>query len=254
MKFRHAIVKKPGKSLIKGLTTANLGIPNYGKALEQHQAYIHTLEECGLQVHVLAAEEAYPDSVFVEDTALLTPHCAILTNPGAPSRRGETQGLKPVLEKFFDVVEVIQAPGTVEAGDIMMVGPHFYIGLSERTNAHGAEQVIDVLEKYGLSGSLVELSKVLHLKTGVAYLEHNTFLACGELLTHPIFQHFKILAIDEDESYAANCIWINDRVLVPHGYPKARDTIEQAGYDTLPVDVSEFRKLDGGLSCLSLRF
>lgn len=254
MKFRHAIVKKPGKSLVKGLTTANLGIPNYGKALEQHQAYIHALEECGLQVHVLAAEEAYPDSVFVEDTALLTPHCAILTNPGAPSRRGETQKLKPVLEKFFDVVEVIQAPGTVEAGDIMMVGSHFYIGLSERTNTHGAEQVIEALEKYGLSGSLVELEKVLHLKTGVAYLEHNTLLACGEFLTHPTFQQFNILEIDEDESYAANCIWINDRVLVPDGYPKTRDTIEQAGYDTLPVDVSEFSKLDGGLSCLSLRF
>ena len=135
-----------------------------------------------------------------------------------------------------------------------MVGSHFFIGLSKRTNESGARQLIEYLQKYGLGGSVTGLEKVLHLKTGLAYLEHNNLVACGEFLSKEEFQRFNILRIDEDESYAANCIWVNDKVLIPKGYPRARQTIEGAGYSTIEVDVSEFRKLDGGLSCLSLRF
>ncbi len=240
--------------MVNGLTTANLGPPDYEKALLQHADYIKALEECGLEVVVLPPDERYPDSTFVEDVALLTKNCAIITNPGAPSRRGETADIKRVLMDFYSNIEEVQEPGTVEAGDIMMVGSHFYIGLSERTNEDGARQVIAYLEKYGLSGSVVRLEKMLHLKTGVAYLENNNLLACGEFLTKEEFQRFNILEVDEDESYAANCIWVNDVVLVPKGYPKTKRTIEKAGYAVREVDVSEFRKLDGGLSCLSLRF
>ncbi len=252
--FTKAIVRTPGKSMVAGLTTAGLGLPNYDKALVQHREYIRALEKCGIEVLVLEADEEYPDSTFVEDVALLTPNCAIITNPGAPSRRGETAEIKEVVGDFYEAIEEISAPGTVEAGDIMMVGSHFYIGLSERTNANGAQQVIEFLEKYGMSGSVIELKEVLHLKTGAAYLENNNLVAGGEFLTETEFQKFNILPIDEDESYAANCIWVNGTVLVPQGYPKAKRIIEQAGYATIEVDVSEFRKLDGGLSCLSLRF
>ena len=136
----------------------------------------------------------------------------------------------------------------------MMVGSHFYIGLSERTNQSGAQQVIAYLEKYGMSGSVVELKEVLHLKTELAYLEQNNLVACGEFLVKDEFQKFNLLEIDQDESYSANCIWVNDTIIIPEGYPKARATIEGAGYKIKEVDVSEFKKLDGGLSCLSLRF
>ncbi len=136
----------------------------------------------------------------------------------------------------------------------MMVGTHFFIGLSERTNASGAQQLIGHLEKYGMTGSVVKLEKVLHLKTGLAYLENNNLIACGEFLSKEEFRNFHILEIDEDESYAANCIWVNNKVIIPLGYPKAKKTIEKAGYEIIEVDVSEFKKLDGGLSCLSLRF
>jgi dimethylargininase len=240
--------------MVAGLTTAALGPPDYEKALAQHADYVKALEECGLEVLVLDADEAYPDSTFVEDTALLTPACAIITNPGAPSRRGEIIAIKRALEAFFSDIEEVQAPGTVDGGDIMMVGSYFYIGLSDRTDQEGASQVIGFLEKYGLSGSVVALEKVLHLKTGVAYLEHNNLVACGEFLSKEVFQGFNILEIEAEESYAANCIWVNGTVLVPKGYPKAVDTIKAAGYEVREVDVSEFRKLDGGLSCLSLRF
>jgi dimethylargininase len=252
--YKRAIVRTPGESLVRGLTTANLGIPDYKKALAQHADYIEALEECGLEVLVLGPDEQFPDSTFVEDTALVTKNWAIITNPGASSRKGETAEIKGVLKEFYGEVEEVLAPGTVDGGDIMMVGSHFYIGLSERTNVNGAEQVIRFLENNGLSGSTVELEETLHLKTGVAYLEQNNLIVCGEFLLKEEFKEFNLLEIAEDESYAANCIWVNDRVLIPRGFPKARETILRAGYTVIEVEVSEFQKLDGGLSCLSLRF
>jgi len=252
--FTKAIVRVPSKSMVDGLTSADLGVPDYELALSQHAAYIKALQTCGVEVEVLPADEQYPDSTFVEDVALLTAKCAIITRPGADSRRGETAVYPKILARHYTHIEQIQSPGTVEAGDIMMVGSHFYIGLSARTNENGAQQTIAHLEKYGMSGSMVTLKEVLHLKTGLAYLEQNNLLACGEFLTEPQFQSFNILEIDADESYAANCIWVNGTVIMPAGYPKARQTIKNAGYPIIELDVSEFRKLDGGLSCLSLRF
>ena len=252
--YTRAIVRTPGKSFLKGLTASNLGLPNYEKALIQHGEYIRVLQSCGLDVLVLEANEDYPDSTFVEDTALLTPHCAIITNPGAPSRKGEIAGMKEVLKEFFPVLEHILPPGTVEGGDVMKVGTHYYIGLSDRTNPKGAQQVIKILIKYGLDGSMVQLDEVLHLKTGISYLEGNIITACGEFLSKAEFTKYKILEIAPAESYAANCLWINGTVLVPQGFPKTQQAIEYAGYRTKAVDVSEFRKMDGGLSCLSLRF
>lgn len=252
--FTKAITRTPSKSMIHGITTANLGKPIYELALEQHKNYIATLEQCGVVVTVLEADEAHPDATFVEDTALLTPHCAIITNPGAASRQSEIGRVAEVVGRFYDAVYKIEAPGTVEGGDIMMVGSHFYIGLSERTNQAGADQVIAILNKHGLTGSVVPLKKVLHLKTGVVYLENNNVLAHGEFLNTPVFQQYNVLQVDDAESYAANCIWVNGTVIVPAGYPHTKQIIENAGYPILAVDVSEFRKLDGGLSCLSLRF
>jgi len=231
-----------------------LGIPDYHKALDQHGSYVCALRDCGLQVKELEADEKFPDSTFVEDTALLTPRCAIITNPGALSRRGEIISIKAAVQEYYSDIEEILAPGTVEAGDIMMVGNHYYIGLSDRTNLNGAEQVIRILNKYGMSGSVIKLEKVLHLKTGLAYLEYDNLVVCGEFLSNPEFMKFNIIEIPEVESYAANCVWINDKVLISQGYPTTMQKIRDAGYPVVEVDVSEFRKLDGGLSCLSLRF
>jgi len=252
--FNNAIVRKPCRAMVKGLTSANLGKPDYQKALAQHAGYIEALKECGLQVRVLPADENFPDSTFVEDVALLTPNCAVLTNPGAPSRRLETRSMLETLREFYNEVEMIKEPGKVEAGDIMMVGEHYYIGLSERTNQVGAEQMISILESHGFSGSVVALNDVLHLKTGLGYLENNNLLACGEFLDKPEFQKYRLLEVEPDEAYAANSVWINGVVLTPKGFPKTRALIEAAGYKVREVDVSEFQKLDGGLSCLSLRF
>ena len=136
----------------------------------------------------------------------------------------------------------------------MMVGEHFYIGISQRTNNQGAKQLIEILERYDMTGSTVPLKEMLHLKSGLSYLEQNKLLISGEFMNHPAFADFQRIEVDPGEAYAANSLWVNSTVLVPEGYPLTRDKIEQAGYPTLTLDVSEFRKLDGGLSCLSLRF
>ena len=204
--FNKAIVKIPCANMIAGLTSANLGSPNYLTALTQHQHYINALKRCGLDVKILDKDEFFPDSTFVEDTALLTPNCAIITNPGAPSRKGEIFEIKKELTGLYKNIEEIKDPGTLEAGDVMMVGNHYYIGLSERTNSFGAKQLIEILNKYGLTGSTISLEKVLHLKSGVSYLENNRLLVSGEFIIKPEFHNFNLILVDDDESYAANSI------------------------------------------------
>lgn len=252
--FSNALVRTPGKSMINGLTTAQLGAPDYERALVQHQIYIKTLTNCGLKVTVLPADEDFPDSTFVEDTALLTPHCAIITNPGAASRKGETLKIREAVSRFYSDIEEITEPGTVDAGDILMVGDHYYIGLSGRTNGAGAHQLIRILENYGMTGSIIELEHVLHLKTGVAYLEHNNLIVSGEFVNKPEFAGFNKIVVPDEEAYAANCIWVNGTVLVPAGYPITTCKIADLGYAVVEIEMTEFQKLDGGLSCLSLRF
>ncbi|MCP4219571.1 MAG: N(G),N(G)-dimethylarginine dimethylaminohydrolase [bacterium] len=252
--FKNAIVRKPGRSLCDGISSANLGKPVYENALKQHDMYVKALRECGVSVTILEAEEKYPDAVFVEDTAVLAEKCAVVTNPGADSRKGEESSIKKALADFYQKIDTIEAPGTIEGGDVMMVGDLFYVGLSARTNEHGLEQFKQFLAKHGYSVQGVEMKEFLHLKTGLAYLENNNLLIAGEFIKRPEFETFNRIVIDEKENYAANCIWVNNKVLVPMGYPKTKAAIETAGYETIEVDVSEYRKLDGGLSCLSLRF
>ncbi len=252
--FKNAIVRNPCPEMIEGLTSASLGRPDFLKAMEQHSQYVDALRSCGLKVMVLEADSQFPDSIFVEDVALCTSECAIVTNPGARSRNGEKIKIRPVLESFYKQVESIEPPGSLDAGDVMMVGKHFYIGISQRTNTEGAEQLIALLERYGMTGSTVPLKEMLHLKSGLSYLEQNKLLISGEFMNHPAFEDFQKIEVIPGEAYAANSLWVNSTVLVPEGYPLTRDKIEQAGYSTLTLDVSEFRKLDGGLSCLSLRF
>jgi len=253
--FNNAIVRTPGRSIVKGISDSkNLGLPNYERAIIQHQSYIDSLKKCGLDVLILEPCEEFPDSTFLEDVALITPNCAIITRPGALSRRDEVYQIQSVLKEKFNNIEQIVAPGTIEGGDIMMVGDHYYIGLSERTNLDGAKQIIQILNKYGMSGSTISLNNVLHLKTGLSYLEENNLVVCGEFINKSSLKEYNQIIIPEYESYAANCIWVNESVIIPIGYPTTKKRIENSGYSVIETDVSEFQKLDGGLSCLSLRY
>lgn len=252
--FKNAIVRKPSRSMVDGLSEANLGLPDYQLACRQHDDYVAALRECGLNVMVLPALEDFPDACFVEDAALITPECAILTNPGAVTRRGEVGHIADAVEQFFSHPEKIRSPGLLEAGDVMMTGSHYYIGLSERTNQEGARQLIAILQSHNLSGSVVSMQDMLHLKTGMSYLERNVLLTCGEFATKTEFEKFDRIEIPAEDAYSANCIWVNDTVLVAKGFPATSKKISAAGYRVRELDMSEFQKLDGGLSCLSLRF
>jgi dimethylargininase len=252
--FNNAIVRKPCPEMVDGLTTAGVGKPDFDLALKQHGAYVEALRKCGLHVTVLEGDGRYPDSTFVEDVAVCTPQCAVITNPGAPSRNGEKDGMREILRPFYDRIEEILAPGTLDGGDVMLAGAHAYVGISARTNSDGAGQLLAILRKYGITGSTVGLRDMLHLKTGVAYLERDTVLVSGEFVEHPEFQKFNRIVVDAPEGYAANSLWLNGTVLVPSGHPETKRKVGAAGYTAIDVDLSEYRKLDGGLSCLSLRF
>ena len=256
-RFSNVIVKTPCRALTEGITSGLYpGRPDYELALIQHKTYIEALKKCGVNVTVLPPDEDYPDSCFVEDPAVLTERCAVITNPGAPTRNGETAAIEEAVRKFYpqEKIEHITAPGTLEGGDVMICGDHFFVGRSARTNEEGIRQFAEILAKYGYTCSEVKLEEVLHLKTGVNYLENNNMLVSGKFTEKEDFQKYDRTVIPEEEAYAANCIWVNGTVIVPEGYPAVLQAVRSLGYQTLTVDTSEFRKLDGGLSCLSLRF
>jgi dimethylargininase len=256
MMFTHAIVRTPAENFAAGLTTAGLGAPDYQTALAQHRAYCQALKECGLALTVLPPDPRYPDSTFVEDAAVVTHRCAILTHPGAESRRGEVEGVRDALSEFYDCYYEITPPGTLDGGDVCEAGGHFFIGLSERTNEAGARQLAGFLQQEGYTASAVPATGIpglLHLKSGIAYLGEGTLVAIEAFASLPAFQDYRVMRVSPEEAYAANCLRVNDRVLFAHGFPRLRQAIEDLGYETLALDMSEFQKMDGGLSCLSLR-
>jgi dimethylargininase len=251
--FTEAIVRAVPRTIEAGITSANLGKPYYEKAREQHDGYVGALERCGLEVTVLDADERYPDSVFIEDTAVVTDRCAIVANPGAAVRRGEVHEVEEALSGLYESVEHIVSPGTLDGGDVLQVGDHFYIGLTRRTNTEGAGQLAEILRGYGFGASFVGVRRFLHLKTGVAYLGGKDLLVAGELVARDEFDGFDEIIVTPEEEYCANCIRVNGHVLMPVGCEKTREKIAGKGYEVIELEMSEFRKLDGGLSCLSLR-
>jgi len=252
--FRNAIVRLPCPAIKDGLSTSKLGTPVFEVAIEQHRIYVDTLKMLGLNVRILQANDLYPDSTFIEDVAICSSDWAVISNPGASTRKGETSGIRELLEEYFNDIETITPPGTLEGGDVMKAGNHYYIGISNRTNNQGADQLLNILNRHGKKGEKVELKNILHLKSGISYLENSTVIVTGEIAENKIFKHFNRIRIDDEECYAANSLWINGKVLVPDGFTGTRGKIEKAGYETITLNVSEFRKVDGGLSCLSLRF
>ncbi len=256
-RFTRAIVRLPAENFAEGLTAADLGPPDLETALEQHAAYVDALRECGLSVAVFDPDPAFPDSTFVEDPAVLVPECAIITRPGAPSRAGEIEALRPVLRQLFAEVRSIEAPGTLDGGDVCLAGDHVFIGISERTNEEGAGQLERILSARGYETSRVDirgLQRLLHLKSGLAWIGERRLVRIDALAGAPAFDDWKPIDVASGEEYAANCVRVNERVLVAAGFPVLERTLREAGLDPWPIDVSEFRKMDGGLSCLSLRF
>lgn len=251
--LNHAITRLPGENFADGLTSADLGYPSYPLIVKQHQAYRQALLSMGLDVIVLPAEPAYPDAYFVEDPAIITPRISVITRPGAPSRQGEEITLEPFLEYYRPLVH-IHPPGTVDGGDVLMIGEHFFIGLSERTNVEGAAQLVALLASSGHTSETVSVAAGLHLKSGVNYVGKNTLLVTKNLADYPGFASYEKIILDTGEEYAANTLWINDTLLMPKGFPKTYTRLSHLGMRIIELDVSEVQKMDGGLTCMSLRF
>lgn len=251
--FTKAIVRTPSTTYSQGLSSSNLGSPDYQLCLKQHQAYIKALKNCGLEVIELEAEEDFPDSTFVEDTAIVTQKCAIITRPGHISRQGEVETIELELKKHLPIAK-IEAPGTLDGGDIMQVENHFYIGLSDRTNKEGANQLTNFLNKYDYTASTIEVKDILHLKSGINYIGDGIIVLMESLKETKEIESFKKIEIIQEETYASNCVRMNECIVMPKGFPDTKKKLSATPYKIIELDMSEFEKMDGGLSCLSLRF
>jgi dimethylargininase len=252
--FKHAIARRPGSNFAQGITTAvNQAPPDYETLVNQHQEYLSTLKLIGLEVVLLDALPDHPDAYFVEDTAVVAAEVAVITRPGAEARKGEEETIAPVLAQYRKT-ERIEPPGTVDGGDVLQVGRHFFIGVSERTNPEGAGQLGRILGKYGYTCTTVAVGEGLHFKSSVNYVGKNTLLITEDFKGNANFEGYDTLVVNTAESYAANTLFVNDHLLVPRGYPDTRKKLETLGFNIIELDTSEVRKMDGGLTCMSLRF
>jgi dimethylargininase len=255
--FTRAIVCPPAENFAAGLTTVDLGAPDFGRALAAHAAYCEALAACGLTLTCLPSDSRYPDSTFVEDAAILTDRAAILTRPGAESRAGEVAAIAAALRPLYAQVEEIVAPGTLDGGDICEADGHFLIGVSARTNEEGAAQLARLLARHGYTCACIDIRAtpgILHLKSGIGYLGDNRMVVIDALAAHPALTRYAQVRVEGAEAYAANCVRVNDWVLFPAGFPRLAAALRALGYTLVELDMAEFQKMDGGLSCLSLRF
>lgn len=252
--FTRAVTRKPCENFARGLTTAVSDEPaDYALMVKQHSAYLEALAAAGLEVIVLDPLPDFPDAHFVEDTAVVTPDVAVITNPGAAARRGEEQFIAPVLAEFRKV-ERIQAPGTIDGGDVLQVDNHFFIGLSERTNKQGAEQLGRILQSYGNTWVPVAVGAGLHFKSSVNYVGRNTLLVTKDFAGNPQLKGYNQIVTERTEEYAANTLLVNEHLLMPAGFPHTRKQLETLDFKIIELEVSEVRKMDGGLTCMSIRF
>jgi dimethylargininase len=252
--FCHAITRKPCENYARGLTTTvSSGPADYGLMLKQHAAYLEALSAAGLEVIVLDPQPDYPDAHFVEDTAVVTSDVAVITIPGADARQGEEESIIPALAEFRKI-ERIQAPGTVDGGDVLQVGNHFFIGISERTNPEGAGQLGRILQTYDYTWTTVEVGAGLHFKSSVNYVGKNTLLVTPDFTAKEQLKGYDQIVLDSAESYAANTLLVNEHLLIPAGYPVTGKQLETLGFNIIELEVSEIRRMDGGLTCMSLRF
>jgi dimethylargininase len=255
-RFSHAICRLPAASVVGGLRAVDTGAPDPARLAAQHADYVAALRATGATVVVLDPLPDFPDSVFVEDTALCLPEGAVVMRPGAPSRLGEAAEMAPHLVPFYgDALARIDGPGTIEGGDVMVTGSEILAGRSARTDAAGIAALAAIVARWGWRLREVATPPgVLHFKTDCALLDGETILATARLAATGCFGGYRVIEVAPGEEPAANVIRFNEPVLMPDGFPRTRDRLEAAGFTVRALGNSECARLDGGMSCLSLRF
>lgn len=222
---------------------------------EDHSYYVATLRETGAQIIELPALEGFPDSVFVEDDALCLKECAILLRPGAPSRMGEVAMMAPTIRDCYDTVFEITGPGFIEGGDILTTSREILVGKSARTDSAGVAQLREIVAPFGYVVREVQTpADVLHFKTDCSLLDDETILSTRRLDQIGCFEGYRVLHTAAGEEAAANAIRFNQFVLIPAGFAKTAEMLRSQGYEVREINNAECAKIDGGMSCLSLRF
>ena len=253
-KFTHAIVRQPAKSITKGLRAVDIGSPDYDQMIGDHHDYVEALMSASVKVINLTALNKFPDGQFVEDTALCLPEAAILMRPGAPSRLGEVCEIEPQLRDLFKAVYEIEKPGHIEGGDILVTGKEILVGRSARTNENGVSQLSEIVTPLGyVMREVFTPPEILHFKTDCSLLGPDEILSTKRLQYTGCFEGYQVINVADGEEAAANAIRVNDYVIMPAGFPKTKATLEDHGYKVKVINNTECAKLDGGMSCLSLR-
>ncbi len=254
LRFDRAIVRQPARSVVGGLRASDRGDPSYDGICAEHDAYVAAMRSAALAVIVLPPLEEFPDSVLIEDPALIFPEGAILLRPGAPSRAAEADALAPVLHDTFETVLDLPS-GYADGGDVLETPADVLIGLSARTDREGAEALADCLATLGRRSRIVHRpAGVLHLKSACSLLDEETLLCTPALADTGIFDGFRLITTPEGEEAAANALRVNDVVMVGAGFPRTIELLGSLGYSIVALETSEIGKLDAGLSCLSLRW
>ena len=217
----------------------------------QHQEYVNALTEIGCNVIELPAEAELPDSVFVEDAAFILPEVAVITRPGADSRKPETETIIQALAPHRPLVHVT-APATVDGGDVLVLGKNIYIGISTRSNPVSVRQIQEMLDNFGYKVIGVEMHDCLHLKTAVTQVDNKTLLINPKWVDNFHFKDFDWITVDPSEPFAANCLPVNRHIIFPKAFPKTCAKLEARGYKVLTVNVDELAKAEGAVTCCSL--
>jgi dimethylargininase len=252
--FTSAIVRRPADSAVNGLSAGDGPVPSIAGLRAEHEAYVAALKEMGLAVEILDPLEEHPDSMFVEDPALVFPEGAIVLRPGAPSRSDEGLLLEPVLRRRFETLLILDE-GSADGGDVLVTPERVYVGRSNRTDQAGARALSRLLAKLGREALIVATPPgTLHLKSDSALIDDETILATPALAASGTFQGFAVLITPEGEESGANLVRIGDSVLVGAAFPRTIDLIAARGLTPIPLDTNEIARIDAGLSCMSLRY
>lgn len=253
--FSHALCRTPSNSVADGLRAEDQGDPSAEVFRQEHEAYVAALRATGAEVTVLAADEAFPDSVFIEDAALCLKGQAIMLRPGTETRLGESAALRPDLVKLMNGVIDLETTGFVDGGDILCSDTEVMVGLSARTTRQGAEDLTPIVADLGYALRIVETpADILHFKTESSLLDAETMLATPKLAASGCFDQYRVIHTAEGEEAAANAIRFNDTVFLSSGNPRTAESLDQAGYKVVQLPTTQAALVDGGLSCMSLRF
>lgn len=252
--FTNALVRAPACSVVHGLSTQRGPRPTFELIVGEHAQYVDMLKACGLSVEVLPPLKPYPDSIFVEDPALVFGEGAILLRPGAPSRYGEVKEIEDILRLRFGQVLSMQE-GFADGGDMLLTPTGMIIGLSSRTDRAGATELARLLEQLGISSRIVNTpSDTLHLKSDCSLIAGDHVLCTAGLGASEIFSGFRKLVVPDEEKRAANSLRLNDTILVGDAFPRTVGLLLRAGYAVRTLPINGIGKLDAGLSCMSLRW